>query len=378
MSMRFNVDYNQAPLLVIWETTRSCALACKHCRAEAILGRNPGELNTAEAKSLLDDVRAMGTPIVVFTGGDPLQRPDLEELIAYANAIGLRTGAIPATTPRLTRERLQSIADAGLDQVAFSVDAGSADLHDAFRRVPGAFDKAMQGCAWAREIGIPLQINTVLASWNYDDFDNMVEMVCELGAVFWEVFFLVPMGRGEMMNSCTAEQYEVLFEKLHELSRKVDFVVKVTEAPHYRAHVTQRRRGMTETSASDLTNGIGSAHHRVGGALHSTKQGINSGKGFCFVDHLGNVCPSGFLPIEVGNVRDTSIIDLYRHDPLFVQLRNPQLLEGPCGQCGFADLCGGSRARAYAVTGNVFASEPFCTRADRIRAAQKRRQAVTA
>jgi radical SAM protein len=353
----FAVDFQQQPLLVIWEVTRACALACRHCRASAIDRRDPRELNTDEGRALLDEIKALGTPIVVFTGGDPLQRDDLEVLIAYGKSIGLRVGTIPAGTPRLTRERLAALQLAGVDQVAFSIDASTAAEHDAFRQVPGSFDLTLQGARWARDLGIPLQINTVFSRHNVHDVENLVALVSTLGIVFWEVFFLVPTGRGSELQSCSAEEYEMIFGHLHRLSKTCGFVIKVTEAQHYRRYVMQQERGPANAAAP--VHEIRATGGHPAGIGRSSKV-VNAGNGFCFVDHTGDICPSGFLPLVRGNVRNQRLRDVYREDELFVNLRNPRLLQGKCGRCEFRAVCGGSRSRAWAVHGDPFAEEPCC------------------
>lgn len=344
--MKFDLDFTRAPLLLIWEVTRACALACRHCRASAEDRRDPRELSLEEGKRLLDDVKAMGTPLVIFTGGDPLQRDDLEELIRHGRAIGLRVGAIPAATPRLTRERVFSLKEAGLEQMALSIDASTAARHDDFRKVPGTYDKCMEGAAWAREAGLPLQVNTVFGSWNVDDFDNMVQLVTRLGIVFWEVFFLVPTGRGAELQGCTTAQAEQLFSRLYDLSVTAPFIVKITEAQQFRCYAARRSREST-----------GSARPR----LMLSGQPVNAGRGFCFVDHTGQVCPSGFLPIECGSVRERPVYEIYRESPVFRELRDSARLRGFCQSCPDRDLCsGGSRARAYALTGDYLAADPLC------------------
>jgi radical SAM protein len=362
--MQFKVDYNEAPLLVIWEVTRSCALACRHCRASAIDWRHPEELTTEEGYKLLDDIKKMGTPLVVFTGGDPLQRDDLEELITYAKKIGLRAGTIPASTPRLTRERIQSLKAAGIDQLALSLDGATAASHDGFRRVPGSFEKVMEAARWIKEEGIPLQINTVFAEWNAGEFDQIADLVEQLGVVFWEVFFLVPTGRGTELSGCEAGVYEELFGRLYQRSLRVPYIIKVTEGPHYRRYVAQqqqaaRREGAAlPIPAAKPMEGARPRHPGMG--ITKTYPGVNAGKGFAFIDHIGEVYPSGFLPIECGSIRDQSIIDIYRTHPLFLELRQPDQLHGKCGICTYRTICGGSRARAYAVTGNHLAEDPCC------------------
>lgn len=344
--MKFDIDYDRAPLLTIWEVTRACALACRHCRAAAEDRRDPRELTTTEGRHLLDQIHAMGTPLIIFTGGDPLQRDDLEDLISYAKRIGLRPAAIPAATDRLTRDRMMSLKAAGLEQVALSLDASTAERHDDFRKVEGTFAKAMQGVEWAHEAGIPLQINTVLGSWNVDDFDAIADLVRKLDIVFWEVFFLVPTGRGAELQGCTAEQMLMLFEKLYALSLDAPFVIKVTEAQHFRCYVARRSSEMADARKPRLM---------------MSGRAVNAGCGICFVDHIGNICPSGFLPLERGNIRAHSLAAVYRDDPVFRDLRDAEKLAARCPHCRDRDWCsGGSRARAYAMTGDYLAPDPLC------------------
>lgn len=352
--MRHEIDYQRCPLLLIWEITRACALACRHCRASAEDIRDPRELTLDEGKRLIDDVKGMGTPLIIFTGGDPLQRTDLEDLIRHAKSVGLRTGAIPAATPRLTRERVFSLKDAGLDQMAVSFDAPTAKKHDDFRRVDGTFAKAMEGARWTREAGLPLQVNTVLGSWNVDDFDDMVALVESLGIVFWEVFFLVPTGRGTELQGVTPAQVEMLFGKLHALAQRVDFIIKVTEGQHLRRFAAQQMEGHPAPGQRGFTG-------RPPARLMMGNQPVNAGRGFCFVDHIGGVFPSGFLPVECGNIRQKPASEIYRESPVFKELRDSTLLKGRCGRCEYRDLCsGGSRARAFAVHGDYLAEDPLC------------------
>ncbi len=356
------VDFSQSPFLVIWETTRSCGLACQHCRASAILKRDPGELTTAEGRDVLTQVAAMGTPICILSGGDPLNRIDLEELVRHGKREGLRMGTIPAATPNLTRARIQGLKDAGLDQLAFSLDAPTALLHDQFRGVPGSFAKTMEGIGFAHDVGLPLQINTCFAAWNIDSLEEMIQLVSRLGIVFWEVFFLVPMGRGQAMKGVTSEQFEMAFDRLYRLNDEASFIVKITEAPHYRRFVVQREKSLGKSSeaASAHIQHVLARPRGVQGSMGMSPQAVNAGKGFMFIDHLGAICPSGFLPIQAGHVRTHRLAEVYRNTLLFQDLRNPALLKGRCGVCEFGSMCGGSRARAYAMTGDYLAEEPFC------------------
>lgn len=355
-----DLDFEKAPFLLIWEVTRACALACKHCRASAIDKRDPGELTTSEGKELLHDVASMGTPIVIFTGGDPLQREDLDELISYGKELGLKVGTIPAATQRLTRERLVALKTAGLDQVAFSLDASTPAGHDDLRQVPGSFAKVMDAVAWAREVGLPVQINSVIGRWNYDDFDALASLVAGIGVVFWEVFFLVPTGRGSDLIPCTAAQCESLLARLLAMSKTAPYLIKITEAPHYRRLAAQE----AQSSAREHLDVMDDAHARkgaMGSRVGLSPLPVNSGKGFCFVDHVGAIFPSGFLPIEAGNVRRVTASEAYRNAPLFRELRDVSLLKGRCGECEFKGICGGSRSRARAMLGDYLAEDPCCS-----------------
>lgn len=356
------VDFDRAPFLVIWETTQACALACRHCRASARPWRDPRELSTEEGRRLVDMTADMGTPIIVFSGGDPLSRPDLADLIAHAKSRGLRAATIPAATAALDKEAVFRIRDAGADQMALSLDFPDAASHDAFRGVEGAFAKTMDAVGWAHLAGLPLQINTTVCGLNADRLEEMADYVGGLDIVFWEVFFLVPMGRGELLGGLTASQCERLFDVLYRAQKSRRFVVKVTEAPHYRRHVALRQAGGRPAAPGPvaqmpalLTRSEGPGH-----TIGLAPRGVNAGNGFLFVSHLGDVYPSGFLPINAGNVRQSTLADVYRGHETFRALRDPDRLQDRCGRCEFRSICGGSRARAYALTGDPFATDPWC------------------
>lgn len=358
------VDFDRAPFLVIWETTQACALACRHCRASARPWRDPLELTTEEGKRVVRATAEMGTPLIVFSGGDPVNRPDLFELIRYGREQGLRTATIPAATDRLTRDLVRGLKDSGLDQMALSLDFPRPDLHDAFRGVPGAFAKTLEAAAWAREHGLPLQINTTVCGDTAPYLEEMAELVERLGVVFWEVFFLIPVGRGSVLNGLSASECERIFDLLYRVQKKSTFIVKVTEAPHYRRHVAQRERasagergrpaGAVEMPAV-LTRSEGPGH-----TMGLAPRGVNAGNGFLFVSHRGDIYPSGFLPLSAGNVRDCSLADAYRSSDLFRRLRSPHLFKGRCGRCEFREICGGSRSRAFSLTSDPFETDPWC------------------
>jgi AdoMet-dependent heme synthase len=359
-----NVDFARAPFLVIWETTQSCALACRHCRASARPGRDPLELTTEEGKHVITQTARMGTPLIVLSGGDPVNRPDLPELVRHAKAEGLRVATIPAATEALTRELMASLKEAGLDQVALSLDFPRAELHDGFRGVPGAFAKTLDAVRWAHELGLPLQINTTVCGDTAPYLEEMAEFVSGLGIVFWEVFFLVPVGRGTLLGGLAPEECERIFDLLYRTQKKGTFVVKVTEAPHYRRHVAQRERraagvrGRPQGAVampSLLTRSEGPGH-----TVGLAPRGVNAGNGFLFVSHRGDVFPSGFLPLRCGSVRTSSLAAIYRDHPLMRQLRQPDLLRGRCGRCEYRDICGGSRSRAFGLTADPLDTDPWC------------------
>jgi AdoMet-dependent heme synthase len=356
--MEPRLDFNERPFIVIWETTQACDLACVHCRACAQPLRSALELSTEEAKRLIDEVKALEAPVFVLTGGDPLKRSDIFELVGYASNHGVRISLTPSATPLLTKEAIKRLKQCGLARLAISLDGPNATLHDAFRRVPGSYDWTLSAVRWAREIGLPVQINTTISRHNLQHLDSMIALLEQLDIVLWSVFFLVPTGRGSAIDLISDEEFEQVFEKLYETSRRVSFDIKSTEAQHYRRFLLQRRteekgkgngQSLPALIGTSTADGIGRA-----------PRGINDGKGFVFISHLGEVFPSGFLPVSAGNVRKQWLAELYRNSPLFVALRDSSNLKGKCGICEFREVCGGSRARAYALTGDPFAEEPCC------------------
>jgi radical SAM protein with 4Fe4S-binding SPASM domain len=392
------MNYNEQPFIVIWEVTQACDLACVHCRACAQPYRHPLELSTAEGERLIDEIAAMRVPVFVLTGGDPLKRPDIYDLVEYATRQGVRTSLTPSATPLLTREAIAELQRRGLARLAVSLDGSTAAIHDAFRRVPGSYQWTLRAVRWARELGLPVQINTTITRRNLADFDATVRLLESLDIVLWSVFFLVPTGRGQTSDLISAEEFEGVFEKLYDLSRRVRFDIKTTEAQHYRRFVLQKRTaerrqrtakpgaaedetGRSEALLQDsLASGRSAARlvpRTIGldgppldegpGFIASTPdgigrapRGINDAKGFVFVSHLGEVYPSGFFPLSAGNVRRQALAEIYQDSPLFVALRDASQLKGRCGVCEFRQVCGGSRARSYALTGDAFAEEPCC------------------
>ncbi|MBX6364364.1 MAG: TIGR04053 family radical SAM/SPASM domain-containing protein [Gemmatimonadetes bacterium] len=355
------VDFDRAPFLVIWETTRACDLACKHCRAEAIRARNPLELSTEEAKAMMRDVRRFGRPLFVLTGGDPLKRPDTVELVAFGASLGLRMAMTPSGTPLMTPEILRRLRDAGLSRLAVSLDGSTAEIHDAFRGVDGSWEWTIRMLRAARDLGLTTQVNTTVSRYNLEDFDALAALMTGLGITLWSVFFLVPTGRARPQDVASADEFEQVFHRMYDLSRTAPFDIKSTAAPQFRRvvlqrQVAERRAGARHEAPQPLTAGIGfSLADGVGRA-----KGVNDGDGFMFISHIGEIYPSGFLPIALGNVRKDDLVAVYRDHPTFRALRDRDRLKGKCGVCEYRDVCGGSRARAYAATGDFLESEPFC------------------
>lgn len=364
--MTHGFDFSERPFLVIWETTRACDLACVHCRASADPNPAPDELTHEEALSLVRGVREMGTPIIVFSGGDCLKRTDLPDLIRQGKSLGLRTGAIPAVTPALTYERILELKACGLEQIAFSLDAARAEDHDAFRRTSGVFDRTLECVRWAKECGLAVQINSLVNVHNTTQLDELVGLIEKLDIVFWEVFFLVPVGRGKELPLMSAERFEEAFEKIYALSQRVQTVIKITEAPHYRRFCFEKelaKQGIRSDRVEwDKVSMPAYLKRDAGprGSIGHAPQGVNAGKGFIFVSYRGDVMPSGFLPLAAGNVREKSLKEIYRNSPLLKELRDPSLLKGRCGICPYREICGGSRSRAYALTGDYLEEDPCC------------------
>jgi radical SAM protein len=344
--------------VVIWETTRSCALKCVHCRAEAIDRRSPDELTGKQAFMLLEEVRRFGKPIVVLTGGDPLRRPDIKRIVRYGTSLGLRMAVTPSGTQEITEPDVKDLKEAGTARLAVSVDGSSAGIHDAFRGVDGSFQWTMEILRWAKKADLPVQINTTISRHNIDDLDPLCLLMESMDIVLWSVFFLVPMGRAKLDDEIGGREYERVFNRMAHLAGHVSFDIKSTEAPHYRRVLIQRA---IESRLPSFANEKPPSAPGVGRA----PMGVNDGKGFVFISHTGEIYPSGFLPISGGNVKNDSLTDVYRHSELFTTIRDHSRLKGKCGACEYKTVCGGSRARAFAVHGDMMAADPFCVHVPR-------------
>jgi radical SAM protein len=343
------MNFDQCPMLVIWEVTQACDLACVHCRASAQSERHPQELSTAQGYRLLDEIRSFGEPLMVFTGGDPLKRPDLYDLIRYSVGLGLRTNVTPSATPLLTAEAIQSFKDAGVTRMAISLDGPDAATHDEFRGIPGTFDRALFALRYARDIGLDTQLQTTVSRRNMARLPEVAEIAREVRTKMWSLFFLIVTGRAELGDDLLAAEYERVFEFMYELSKTAPFGVKTTEAMHYRRYVAQRVRAEGGVTENESARGV---------AWRTA--GVSDGKGFVFVSHTGEIFPSGFLPVSGGNVLRDSLTEVYRNSDLFRSLRDTTQRGGKCGLCEYTRICGGSRSRAYALTGDFLAEDPRC------------------
>ncbi|MET8132422.1 TIGR04053 family radical SAM/SPASM domain-containing protein [Streptomyces sp. NPDC005251] len=365
-------DAGQRPFIVIWESTRACPLACLHCRAEAVPDRDPRELDTVAAQDLLRQVAAFGqpAPLFVITGGDPFQRPDLTDLIAYGRKIGVRVAVSPSGTPTLTEERLRAVRAAGASGLSLSLDGSTAELHDAFRGVPGVFRWTLDAWDTARALGMKVQINTTVARHNLHDLPDIVRLVAEHGAMLWSAFFLVPTGRGRSLGVLTPGEVEDILNFVYDVGLTIP--AKTTEAHHFRRVALQRRILADKGDDHLAVLGLGPLYKELRdrvadlGLDTSVRRvrrpplDVNAGRGFVFVSHTGSVHPSGFLPLGAGSVRERPLTEIYRTSELFTGLRDADRLGGRCGACEFRHVCGGSRSRAYGVTGDPYAEEPWC------------------
>lgn len=340
-------DFGEGPLMFYYEVTQACDLTCQHCRASAQPLADQRELSSSESRDLLDQVATFPRPpVVVFTGGDPLKRPDLLDLIRHARDAGLQIALTPSATPLATLDALRQARDAGVSCLGISLDGSDAATHDAFRGWQGSFERTLQMLAYAHELELPVQVNTTITRRNVHQVDAMADLFANQHIAMWSVFFLVPVGRGAMEQRIAEDEYEDVFGKLWTQSQRQPYGIKTTEAPHYRRFVLER-------GGDPLGSSQKSRPRRA-------PLGVGDGKGVMFVSHIGEIYPAGFLPLACGRFPNDSVVDAYQNHPTFRALRDPERLTGKCGVCDYRDACGGSRSRAYAVFGDPLASEPDC------------------
>ncbi|RLI86508.1 MAG: radical SAM/SPASM domain-containing protein [Archaeoglobales archaeon] len=378
-----NFDIREKPFIIFWELTRACLLACKHCRAKAQKERHPDELTTEEAFNVIEQITEFGKPypLVVITGGDPLMRDDVFEIISKATSKGIRTAIAFSGTKLATREKLELMKDAGIARIAISLDGSRAGIHDYFRGIRGTFETSMKILDMAKELEISRQINTTVTTFNMSDLPNLVKICIEKEVALWDVFFVVPTGRAKAEYMPSAQQFEDILSWLYDVGKETPLNVKSSAATHLRRIEYMRDKGVqpefgelyyelrakldeVEDELGIEGNGkpiVAGAHGRSLAADGIRRMmGITDGRGMFFISHIGEVYPSGFLPIVAGNVRETSLKEIYMKSPVFQDLKDPEKLKGKCGKCEFRYICGGSRARAYAMTGDYLAAEPRC------------------
>ncbi len=333
-------DFNERPFILFWELTRACALACRHCRAVAQPRPHPDELTHEEAIALVDRIAELRPPMLVLTGGDPMMRRDIMELIERATAKGLRVALSPAATPRLVNTDFARLRAAGVVSLSLSLDGATRETHDAFRGVPHTFERTLEAARAAMAAGIQLQVNTALTRSTLAEMDGFLELMRDLQPDVWSVFVLVPTGRASCDELPAAADVEAVWQRLESLRHELPFAIKTTEGHHYRRILMQAAK--------------------AGGSRPPHIIPTRDGKGVAFISHVGEIQPSGFLPLTAGNVRTDDLATIYRTHPIFTALRDDNALGGKCGQCEYRRICGGSRARAYGATGDMFAAEPLC------------------
>jgi radical SAM protein len=331
--------------------TQACALACRHCRASAMPNAAPGQLTHEESLAFIRQVPAFGEPMptLILTGGDPLERQDLLPLIDEARRLGIDVSITPAATPAFTREVLQTLKDHGVTGLGLSLDGSTAQRHDAIRGIEGTFDRTLAAIGWAADLGMPLQVNTLVTAETAPDLPAVYELLRPLGLSRWSLFFLISVGRGAVLEPLSPADGEEFMRWVYRTSQEAPFVVATTEAPSYRrvAMEVMREDGLTP--------------EEIRRSRTARSFGVRDGHGIMFVSHVGEICPAGFLPIPVGNVRTDSLVDVYRDAPLFRSLHDPREFGGRCHHCQYQQQCGGSRARAFSAFGDPLAEDPFCT-----------------
>jgi len=338
------------PRLIFWETTAACNLKCIHCRASAVGFRSPEDLTFQESTRLLDQIASFAKPIIVLSGGEPLVRDDIYDIAAHGTSLGLRM-TLATNGSRVTPEVAKRLVEVGIKRISVSIDGATAESHDQFRQVPGAFNEALAGIENAKRVGLPFQINTTITRHNLDEIPQILDLASRIGAVGLHIFLLVPTGCGKEIadeEMITPQQYEEVLNWFYDKSKEVKMGLKATCAPHY-FRIMRQRAAQEGIKITPETHGF-----------EAMTKGCLAGTGVCFVSHKGEVFPCGYLPVEAGNVRRSAFPEIWRDSPLFKVLRDESLLEGKCGPCEFKNICGGCRARAYAETGNYLTEEPYC------------------
>jgi heme b synthase len=347
--MKLNEIKIRPPRLIAWELTNACNLACIHCRASAIKDPAPDELSTAQAKHFVDELVEY-KPIIILTGGEPLLRSDVYDIAKYASGHGLRV-VLATNGTLLTPDIVKRLKEVGIQRVSISIDGSTKETHDTFRGEKGAFESALRGIDILKNEGLSFQINTTITKRNLTQIPNIYDLALQLGASALHIFLLVPTGRGEDIESdeIPPEEYERVLNWFYDKSKNSSIQLKATCAPHYFRIMRQRAKA----------EGIKITKETHG--LEAMTKGCLGGTGFCFVSSTGNVYPCGYLPALAGNIRQKPFKMIWEKSKVFNDLRDLGKLKGKCGECEYRAVCGGCRARAYALTGDYLDEEPYCT-----------------
>ncbi len=379
------IDLSKRPFIIFWELTRACLLACKHCRAKAQTKPHPDELTTEEAFRVVDQIVEFGEPypLVIITGGDPLMRKDLFEILEYVVSKGLRVAIAFSGTKLATKEKIERMKEIGVARIAISLDGSNSEIHDYFRGKTGTFETSLRILKDAKDVGISRQINTTVTTFNIFDLPNIMKICLENEVALWDVFFVVPTGRAKVEMMPSAQEFEDVLCWLYDVSKETPLNVKSSAACHLRRIEYMRDHGIYDLPLGEtyrklkerleeIKRELGLEGYRkdkkiVAGAHGRSladgirrMTGITDGRGMFFISHIGEVYPSGFLPLVAGNVRESTLKEIYMNSPIFRDLKDPNRLKGKCGKCEYRFICGGSRARAYAMTGDYLAPEPRC------------------
>lgn len=357
------MNFDERPIFVCWEVTKACGLACKHCRAEAINSKLPGELDLQQGIRLLDQVAEFGEPYpaILFTGGDPLMRRDLLSLVSHAANRGIYTAVAASVTDLLDEEMISKLAGMGIGVLSISIDGSAPEFHDGLRGVPGTFERSVAALEKCRDAGLKVQINTTVMESNLGQLPEIFNLALEYDAVAWEVFFLIRTGRGLRLDAPSPTDTEEVMKFLS-LASKYGIAVRTSEGPQYRRVRLQEKEGSLKgkSLSRSLSERLIALAGPPRGESSYRASSTRDGKGVMFITHDGVITPSGFLPIEAGRFPDQNIVDVYKNSILFRDLRDSSKLKGKCGRCEFRNVCGGSRSRAYAEYGDPLSQDPLC------------------
>lgn len=335
--------------MIAWEITRQCNLSCSHCRASAERGPYPGELTTPECLRLLDDIASFSTPVIILTGGEPLLRKDIFQIARYGSEKGLRL--VMAVNGTLIDDTVaRKMQDSGIQRISVSIDGATAESHDRFRQVPGAFEGALRGIKLAKKVGLEFQINTTITRQNRHELPAILDLAIDLGAAAHHIFLLVPTGRGRDLKDeqVTAQEYEEILTWFYDQKERSPLHLKATCAPQFYRILRQKAR----------KEGKNVTYENFG--LDATTRGCLGGVTFCFISHVGQVQPCGYLELNCGNIRESTLEDIWTKSDIFRDLREFNNYKGRCGRCEYRKVCGGCRARAFEMSGDFLEEEPYC------------------